>query len=288
MHSVLRQELDRNDGLVDVRGLGVPRWAVSNALRDGRLERVHPGVYGDPNGSWDPLRAATLYIGERGALSHTTALSVWGLAPPHERVHATVIRGTRLRSSRALVIHSRSAEDLRTIARQELKVTPVEDALVASWPLLPEPIRTAALIEAVNQRMTLPSRIAMTMSRSGNVAERRALLKLVDKLVRGCRSHLELFGLDEVFSGLPHVQRQVRMVIGGQTYYLDAYAESKRLDIELDGASWHSAPEQRERDLRRDAALATVGIRVVRFSYRMMVSDPMAARAQLRRLLGEG
>ncbi len=169
-----------------------------------------------------------------------------------------------------------------------MRVTSVEDALVASWSLLPEPIRTAALIEAVNRRMTLPSRIAMTMSRAGNLPERRALLKLVDKLVRGCRSQLELFGLAEVLRGLPHVQRQVRMVVGGQTYYLDAYAESKKLDIELDGTAWHSTPEQRERDLRRDAALATAGIRVVRFTYRMMVSDPMAVRAQLRRLLGEG
>lgn len=288
MHPVLRQELDRNDGLLAVRGLGVPRWAVSNAIRAGHLERVHPGVYRDPALPPDRLRAAALYVGERGALSHTTALGVWGLTPLLEPVHATVARGVRLRSSPVIAIHSRAAEDLRIVPRRGLAVTPVEDALVDSWPLLPEPIRTAGLIEAVGQRMTIPSRVATAMGRARHLPDRRALRVLVDKLVRGCRSQLELFGLDAVFAGLPFMERQVRMTVGGQTYYLDAYAERHKLNVELDGASWHGSPEQRERDLRRDAALATAGIRVVRFTYRMMVSDPAAVRAQVGRLLGEG
>ena len=42
--------------------------------------------------------------------------------------------------------------------------------------------------------------------------------------------------------------------------YLNVYAERERVDIELDGATTHGDPRQREIDLRRDALLATLGI----------------------------
>jgi very-short-patch-repair endonuclease len=287
MHPVLRKELDRNNGLLAIAHLpeGVPRWAVFNASRRGHIERVHPGIYRDTARPVDVLGAAALYTRGRGALSHTTALSVWGLASPTADIHLTVPTGVRLRSHADVKIHIRAEKDLRILQRQGLPIMPVEDAIVDGWPLLTEPDRTGCVFEAVGRRMTLPSRIAMAMSRTPHLRERQGLRLLIDKLVRGCHSPLELFGLDYVFEGLPPFARQVRMAVGGRTYYLDAYAERYRLNVELDGASWHSAPEQRELDLRRDAALATAGIQVVRFSYRRLVSETEAVRAQLSSLL---
>ena len=57
------------------------------------------------------------------------------------------------------------------------------------------------------------------------------------------------------------------------------------MNVELDGAAFHSSVQQREADLRRDAALATRGIVVVRFSYRRLVSDPPGVRREVIAIL---
>jgi len=49
-----------------------------------------------------------------------------------------------------------------------------------------------------------------------------------------------------------------------------------RLAVELDGAAWHGSREQRERDIRRDALLATVGWRTLRLGFTRLTSAPDA------------
>lgn len=181
MHPILSQELARNGGLIVVRELpaGVPRWALSNAARSGRLERVHPGVYRDPSQEIDPLKATATYLGDRGALSHTTALAVWGLTRVTDPLHATVARGVRMRPSVKLAVHTRAREDLKIVRRRGLPVTPVEDSLVDSWPLMPEPERTGCVLDAVGQlpapglRARVRTRAAQTAARG--VGRRRGL-----------------------------------------------------------------------------------------------------------------
>jgi len=73
--------------------------------------------------------------------------------------------------------------------------------------------------------------------------------------------------------------------VAGRTYYLDVYAERERVAFELDGATAHGSPGQREADLRRDAALATMGILVVRFTHRRLVSETAAVRAEVIAIL---
>ncbi|MEV7987970.1 DUF559 domain-containing protein [Micromonospora sp. NPDC085948] len=51
------------------------------------------------------------------------------------------------------------------------------------------------------------------------------------------------------------------------------FAERERVNLELDGATSHGDPRQREIDLRRDALLATIGIVVVRFAHRRLVHE---------------
>ena len=75
------------------------------------------------------------------------------------------------------------------------------------------------------------------------------------------------------------------MTVAGRTYYLDLYAAHERVNVELDGAAWHSSRQQREADIRRDAALATRGILVVRFGYQQLVGDPAGVRRQVLAIL---
>lgn len=111
--------------------------------------------------------------------------------------------------------------------------------------------------------------------------------RLVDLVAGGCHSELELWGHDQVFSDprLPPSYRQHTIQLAGRPVYLDRYFPAERVDVELDGAAWHGHPGQRERDLRRDAALSALGILVVRYSYRRMFGEPELVVEELRAIL---
>ena len=52
--------------------------------------------------------------------------------------------------------------------------------------------------------------------------------------------------------------------------------------MELDGARHHTSPEDRRRDLARDAALAAAGWVILRFTYADVRRDPQRVRARVR------
>jgi very-short-patch-repair endonuclease len=67
--------------------------------------------------------------------------------------------------------------------------------------------------------------------------------------------------------------------------YLDRLFVHERVNVELDGAKWHRGDAQRERDIRRDAALASHGFLVVRYSHHQLMSDPDGVRRELSAIL---
>jgi len=294
MDDTLAQELALNDGVIIVARLpaSIPRWAIFNAVRAGRLVRVHSGVYCEPGARVDPFRIAAAYADGRAAFSHTTALAIWGIRATQtgDLVHLTVPRGVHLRSTHSAVVHVRNGfrlEPPMVLHRGEHMVTALDDSIVDAWTLLQPNDRVAVVLRATTSRMTVPSRLATALQRAPRLPGRRDLLELIDKLAQGCQSYLEIFGLERVFvgPGLPVFERQVPVRVGGRAYYLDVFAEHERVAFELDGDAWHSSSGQREADMRRDAALASAGILVVRFSYRRLVSEPERVRQEIKAIL---
>ncbi|MFC4106017.1 endonuclease domain-containing protein [Micromonospora zhanjiangensis] len=163
----------------------------------------------------------------------------------------------------------------------------MESSLVDAWPHIPPADRPAPLIRAINDRLTTPDRVAAALAVTPMLVGRTELRALLDRLAAGCLSHLEIWGHDHVFTapGMPPFLRQFRVQIGGRVLYLDMYAERQRLNIELDGATTHGDPRQREIDLRRDALLATLGILVVRFSHRRLTHEPDEVRRETLAIL---
>lgn len=293
MDEVLAAELARTGGLIVVRRLPPAhrRWAIFNAVRSGRLVRVHPGVYAETGATVDPLAAAAAYVDDRGAFSHTTALALWDLRPltAAEPVHVTTDSATRSGGSPSLVVHRRvgfAMEPPHVRNRDGHWVTPVEDALADAWPLVAAPERISHVLNAVSERMTTPSRIGEALAHRPHFGGGRQLIQLLERLSQGCHSHLEIFGAETVFtgSGMPDFVRQAAVRVGGRVYYLDVYAEREKVDFELDGTTWHSGA-LREQDLRRDAALATKGILVVRFTYRRLTREPGRVRREILEIL---
>jgi Protein of unknown function (DUF559) len=247
------------------------RHVVDDALNDGVLTRLLPGVYVVAGRVIDRRlmqRAALAYL-PAAALSHLDALELWGLGRTATTIHLTVPGTHGAVAAPGLTVHRRRdfvAEPPAAVVRQGLRVGALERALVESWPLLPPGERRGPLIAALRERRTTAGHVTSALDASprlSGAAQMRRLVVLVDG---GCHSELEVWGHEKVFSDprLPPSVRQFAI---------------------LDGAAWHGNQVQRERDLRRDAALSAMGILVVRYSHRRLVTEPDHVIEELCRVL---
>jgi very-short-patch-repair endonuclease len=215
------------------------------------------------------------------ALSHLTALRRWDLpafdpAPVHVtvpiarhpigRTPGLIVHRTRVRTPVRLV------DGLRTVAPCT--------AVVRSWALLPPSTRRAPAIEAARRRLVTAADLRDAASHAVGMPGRSELTGLIDALASGCESELELWGFLKVFDvpGLRHGQRQKVVQARGHTFRLDLAYDEERVAVELDGYRYHSGREQRERDMRRDAALASIGWLTLRFSHERLHNDIAGCR----------
>jgi len=259
---------------------------LDRAVRSGRLLCPYPRVYLDPELGDDRMaltRAAVLYAGGRAAVSHLSALGLWRLPVPDDGpVHLMTAPSSHLRGAPGLIVHRRAALGLappEVLVRGELPVIRLERSIVDSWPLLSGDAKRAPVIFAVGGRMTTVGRVRDALGAAPRLGGRRYLVHLLDLLELGCRSELELWGYANVFRGLG-LRWQVPFPLGRRTVHLDVFDEAGRVNFELDGRKYHGSVQDRERDLRRDAALAACGIMVVRFTHERLVREPEAVREQ--------
>jgi hypothetical protein len=289
--------VDAGDGVVGrAEALAaLPRHIVEYAVRGGALVRAFPAVYTDPARLAEPrtrARAALAYAGPDAALSHLTALAVWRLpgGDLDGSVHVLVDWRRRLHAVDGVVVHRRRgfvAAAPEVVVRAGFPTCRVERCVVDSWPLLPHDTRRAAAICAVGERRTTAARLLAAIGSNPNLPGRAELVRLANLLARGCRSELELWGYEHIFTGpdLPELEWDVPVSLGERTVYLDVYCRAAKVNFELDGAKWHASMADRERDARRDAALAAMGIMVVRFTHDQLVNHPEQVRVQIRAIL---
>jgi len=270
----------------------VGRW-----LARGELLVVAPGVVALPDRAarWAVrARAATLYAG--APLSHLSALTAAGLARPTAGpLHVTVGLERCLRDAPDIHVH-RSGRRLATIRCDGLDVVEPARSLVDAWSWAWSPVRNGraaaeqpvvrqAVIEAVRTRAVRAAAVRRAAEQLGRHAGRAQLAALLDLVERGCHSELEVFGVQHVLPGPPAVPayvQQHRVVLpDGRAAELDAAWLAARVAVELDGAAFHGSREARERDLRRDSALAATGWVVLRFSYDRLVTDPEGCRREI-------
>ena len=306
MRKALLQAAAYNGGFITratAMGL-VPRHVVADAVTDGALVRVFPGVYALPEAAKRPevLRHAALAYVADSALSHLDGLDNWNLPgeahEPWTGVHVTCAADQHHVNKPGVVVHRRRDFDLdsHSVIRLGARVVKMEQAVIESWPLLSDRDRRLPAIVAVRDRRTTGARLIATLDaqpRISGAAEMRELFRL---LSLGIHSHLEAWGHAHVFSDsrLPASTPQFKVTLpSGRNVYLDRLFEEEMVNVELDGAAYHGKPGQRERDLSRDAALARLGYLTVRFSHLRLHADPegcvlelVAILATRRRQLG--
>jgi very-short-patch-repair endonuclease len=268
----------------------VDRHTVGRWVRAGRLLRPHRGVVALP-ASWEEWRTRALagVLATGGTLSHTSALTIWRVLVDHGPVHVSVPAGRRALHSRGLVVHR--VRDLVTDRLGPFPVTLLPRSLVDGWGTAHgqgghrravEQARGAVIATLRDRRVSVAQLRTETVRRPA-LPGRRQLDVLIDLVRQGCQSELEIWGVREVLKapGMPRFVQQHPVVLPFGTVYLDAAVLEAKVAVELDGAAFHGSAEDRERDTRRDVALAALGWVVLRFSYRRLTREPEACRREI-------
>ena len=280
----------------DVLGAGASATMAHRWTREGRLERVHTGVYrvaGAPP-SWEQaLLAAVLAAGDGALASHLAAAALWGLVEERPGPEVTVDRG-RLPRLHGVVVHR--SKDVGEAARSRRRGVPVTDplrtvvdlgAVAPRWVVeealdrgLARQLFSIAAVERARGRVAKPGRRGSGVLRE--VLERRALQDGVPDSVLEPRMArlLERHGLPP--AAFQHeVRRHGRFVARIDVAYPDA-----RLAVEADGYGSHATRQAHEHDLARQNAVVLLRWDVLRFTWADVTRRPGRVAAEIREALG--
>jgi very-short-patch-repair endonuclease len=267
---------------------GVGRGAIRRGLQAGCLRLLFRSVYAvghaalSREGWW---MAALLACGERSALSHTSAATLWGfLSAETLPVHVTT-DSDRGRMQRRIVTHRIPLHSLDYVIRDGLRVTTPARTIVDLAAAQNGRTLRDVVERAQDLRRFDPEDIRTTLARSPRRPGTRELANLMTLMQPDkdkARSHLE-----RLFLKLARAARlprpEVNQEIAGRER--DFAWRAHRLVVEADGYRYHSSKQARARDARRDRELTAHGWRPVRFTYEEIVFEPETVARELSSLL---
>lgn len=257
---------------------------IDGRIHTRRLVPIHRGIYlvGVVAPPYARELAACLACGPRAVLSHRSAGVFWRIVKRRARsvVEVTIPEGYRRRPG--LRVYR-----MRTLLPDEvtrMKGVPITTAARTLYDLagcLPRRSLERAVAEAIALGRTTVAEVrAMAERQAGRRGAGRLRAVLGPGEPPRTRSEAEERFLGLVRRdglGLPAVNSRV----GG--HEIDFFWPAERLAVEVDGFAYHSSPRAFERDRRRDAEFAALGVRVVRVTWRQITEEP---KAVLRRLRG--
>jgi hypothetical protein len=280
-------------GVVSTRqlhGIGLTRGAIEVRVAQGRLHRVHRGVYVvgvprlTPRGR---LWAAVLFSGgtDTAAISHASAADFWQLRrATDDRVDVLTLRAAhgspavRAHSSRTLV----GARDI-VLAPDGLPVTTVTRTLVDLAAVVTSHALERACHEAEFHRLLDVPAVEALLAHGppGSRKLRAGLRSVADTGPQITRSELENAFLALVArAGLPAPLVNHRV----HGYTVDFFWPAHTLVVETDGRAAHATAAAFERDRERDAVLQARGLKVVRFTWRQLRDRPRWIAATIHAL----
>jgi very-short-patch-repair endonuclease len=274
---------ERQWGLVtraQLEAVGLTAAGISRWQDERRLHRIYPRVFAVGHGGLaleGKLAAALLYAGPGAALWGVTAGYWLGLLKTTpSRIHVCTPR--RRRSLRDVRIHGQ--RECERVWHQDLPVTPPARTLLdIATQLRLQPLRSALAEAEYLKLVTIDDvRAVLGPGRPGSAALRVAVechnprlaktkSKLEEKFLRLCELHL---------LPLPDVNAPL------EGYLVDAAWFDRKLVVELDGRTTHSASRVIERDHQRDLDLRAAGYTVLRYTWQQVTQQPERVVADLK------
>lgn len=259
-------------GVINLRQLnacGVSGTMVSRWVAEGRLHRLHRGVYAVGHRAVPiegRLTAALFFAGAGAALSHATAAWWWWLVEEEPAAIHISVPHRRHPTGGVELHHPRR---LDRVWHRRLPVTTVSRTLLDLAAGAPTRRLRRALAQAdFHRRLELDAvDDVLRRGHAGSQALRQALARHRPQLALA-RSELEERFLTLCESGalpIPELNAKLHGLM------VDVLWREQRVVVELDGRAAHGTPAQIERDHERDMRLRTAGFIVLRYTWRQVV-----------------
>lgn len=268
--------------------VGLGRSAIAHRVAQGRLHRLHRGVYlvgHEVPARLAPEVAALLACSGAGAvLSHRTAATLWGVGPPTEGVDVTVVGRDCGRRAGVRVHRVRHLDTRDRALRERLPITAPARTLLDLAEAIPPRDLERAVAEALVKKLTTEPQLERLLSRSPGRRGTRPLRAILDQ-TKGppiTRSEAERRLLDLIRAGqLPAPRTNAKV----GRYEVDFLWIRQRVVVEVDGYAFHSNRAAFERDRARDGDLQARGFAVLRLTWRQITDEPHRSLVRIAQVL---
>jgi hypothetical protein len=275
----------RNLTRAQLIGLGMSTTSIDRWVRIGRLYRSHPGVYSVGAPAITPherAMAAVLACGPRAALSHGSALALWGIWKRWEApFHVTT---TADRRPKGIRVHRVPKLDRRDITRHHgIPTTTLARTLLDMAANLTAKSLTRAFNDGRLNRHVSREALAEVIARyptHRGAPKLQAMLGLAGK--RPTRSSLE-----DTFPAFCKRYKlpipEMNAVVCG--HEVDALFRDEKVIVELDSWEFHSSRVSYEGDRSRDADTLAAGFVTLRITSERYEQHPDEEATRLHAIL---
>jgi Transcriptional regulator, AbiEi antitoxin/Protein of unknown function (DUF559) len=267
--------------LLDV---GLTKQDISYRVKIGRLYRVFRGVYSvghPPTTPHQRAAAAVLACGPGAALSHSSAMTLWGYWRQWDTLFEVTVVGDR--RTKGIRVHRSTTLRRQDITTQlGIRVTTPARTLIDMSPRLKDRALKRQVSNALNSLWLTEDQVADTLARHPTVPGMKRIAKLIglegtptrsgweDDFPKFCADH----GLPAAVMGAP--------LCG---YIVDALFVAERVIVELDSWTFHKDKPAFETDRERDATMLAHGLVTVRVTEERFDERPEQEAKRLHTIL---
>ncbi len=263
---------------------GLDDKAIARRVKAGRLFRVYPGVYAVGRRPATPLErasAAVLACGSGAALSHSSAMVLWGYWRQWERPFEVTIVGDR--RPKGVRVHRSTTLTWRDVTKQlGIRVTTPGQTLLDMCPRWNDKSLKRNVNNAVHSLWLTEGQLVETLARHPRAPGASRITKLIGINATPTRSgweddfpaFCEKYGLPTPVMGQP---------LHG--YIADALFPVERVIVELDSREFHMGAIPFEDDRDRDADMLAHRFVTVRMTWERIEERPRREAARLHKIL---
>lgn len=279
----------------NVLALGGTDHYIRCCVERKRWHQLQAGVYltGSARPTWlQHQLASCMAAGPHAVGSHRAGATLWWLDGACEGPREILVAPPFGPTPTLTIVHrtTRWQPEFHTV-RRGLPVTDINRTLIDYAAVVPLILSERAVEDAFRRRLTNEGALRRRLAVAGGPGARGAgrLRRVLDGRPEGrpARSGFEVMLLDVIRQfGLPMPVRNYPVYVDGVAVAeLDLAYPDNLVDLEAQGAKWHSTRRQRIRDAERQATLATLGWDVQLFDYDTVVYRPEEAAARIRTAL---
>jgi predicted transcriptional regulator of viral defense system len=265
-------------------GLGLDTYAIRYRVKIGRLYRVFRGMYsvGRPPGSpQDWASAAVLACGPGAALSHSSAMALWGYWRQWDRPYEVTVVGDR--RTRGIRVHRSTTLRRHDVTRQlGIRVTTPARTIFDISPRQSDKAFKRTVNNALHSLWLTEGQLADAVARHRNLPAAKRVAKLIGLPGTPTRS-----GWEDDFPGFCKHYGLPTPVMGVPMYgyVVDALFVAERVIVELDSKEFHMDPIAYEADRERDAEMLLHGFVTVRVTWERLEERPEREARRLQAIL---